>query len=53
MCLTITAKVFRKQEISFKVSHLQYTGQKTIGSGYDEVQGSEQWEIKGQMRVFL
>ena len=53
MCLTITAKVFGKQEISFKASHLKYNEQKIIGSGYDEVQGNEQWEIKGQVRVFL
>lgn len=53
LCLTLTAKVFRKNECSFKVSHLKYNGQKTIGSGYDEVQGNEQWELKGQVRVFL
>ncbi len=53
LCFTITAKVFGKNECSFKVSHLKYNGQKTIGSGYDEVPGNEQWEIKGQLRVFL
>lgn len=53
LCLIATAKVWGKNEISGKVAHVKYTGQKTIGSGYDEVEGNEQWEVKVQMRVFL
>ncbi|MDB5257836.1 MAG: hypothetical protein JWM14_2531 [Chitinophagaceae bacterium] len=53
LCVTLTAKVWGKNEISFKATRIKYSGQKTIGSGYDEVQGNEQWEIKGQIRIFL
>lgn len=53
LCMTLTAKVFGKNEISIKASRIKYSGQKSMGSGYDEVQGNEQWEIKGQLRVFL
>lgn len=53
LCMTLTAKVFGKNEISIKASRIKYSGQKSIGSGYDEVEGNEQWEIKGQVRIFL
>ncbi|MDF2457022.1 MAG: hypothetical protein K0R51_3015 [Cytophagaceae bacterium] len=52
-CLIATVKVFKKNELSGKIAHVKYSGQKTIGSGYDEVEGNEQWEVKVQMRVFL
>ncbi|MBC7488235.1 MAG: hypothetical protein H7282_15950, partial [Cytophagaceae bacterium] len=53
LCMTLTAKVFGKNEISIKVTRIKYSGIKSMGSGYDEVEGNEQWEIKGQVRVFL
>jgi len=53
LCLIATTKVLGKNELSGKISHVKYNGQKTIGSGYDEVDGNGQWELKVQMRVFL
>ncbi|MDB5274688.1 MAG: hypothetical protein JWO58_3055 [Chitinophagaceae bacterium] len=53
LCWTATIKALKKTELAFKISHVTYEGQKSIGSGYDEVAGNEQWELKVQARIFL
>ena len=53
MCLVATIKPFAKTELSFKIAHVEYTHAKKIGSGYDEVAGNQQTELKVQGRIFL
>jgi len=53
MCLVATVKPFAKTELSFKIAHVEYTHAKSIGSGYDEVVGNQQTELKVQGRIFL
>ncbi len=53
MCLVATVKPFSQAEVSFKIVHITYTHAQKTGSGYDEVEGNKQTEIKVQARIFL
>jgi hypothetical protein len=51
--LVATVKPLINTELSLKIAHVMYYNAKTIGSGYDEVEGNQQTEIKVQARLFL
>lgn len=53
MCWVATVKPVSKVELSFKVAHITYTHAQKTGSGYDEVEGNKQTEIKIQARFYL